>query len=39
MTLEAFVGTSEQTSLRAGGREGEVKGGGSGERDTVHPAP
>lgn len=28
---KAFVGTSEHTRLRAGGKEGEVKGGG-GER-------
>lgn len=36
---KAFVGTSEHTRLRAGGKEGEVKGGGSRERGTAYPAP
>lgn len=35
----AFVGSSEHTRLRAGGKEGEVKGGGSRERGTAYPAP
>lgn len=36
---KAFVGTSEHTRLRAGGKEGEVKGGGRREGGTAYPAP
>lgn len=39
VNLKAFAGTSEHTRLRAGGKEGGVKGGGSGEKGAAHPAP